>query len=201
MYYIYHALLDHHTYKIKGKKNIMKKNNITIHNHYYPVIAQMGFSHLNPNYYKCEEIREPKREELLIHTFDKSKTDSIKELSVNQVGIKNQLYSQSIEDLLAKMEGKFSIEIKKIYQAFDNPYAVNYISFNIFPIFQFIAHQVIRTPMFYKLLKKNLEDLMNMDEEEYNQSIFRMVFVKKPTFVDENYVNKIFESMLRYVFP
>ena len=56
--------------------------------------------------------------------------------------------------------------------------------------------QLIRTPKFQEKIRKDQIYLMEMDEEEYIESLIRLSIVQKPTEITENGLKRLHEDFI-----
>ncbi|MBA7590823.1 hypothetical protein ES708_32963 [subsurface metagenome] len=134
--------------------------------------------------------REAKRNEFIIFAHDKINNSKIFNTSLQNIGIRKNFYSKRVESYLKVLESRVGKQFGKIrdmtISTFINP----------FPVFRFIMSQLIRTPKFQEKIRKDQIYLMEMDEEDFRESIMRGLFVQKPTEVTQNSLKKIHEDFI-----
>ena len=173
-----------------------KSNNIVTRHHTCPVVYLQNFSRISPKYYEKfknyndKTYQRPKRNDFLICTYDKTKNSNITNISLQNVGVRRDFYSKRVESYLRVLEHKVGKQFKKIRDmavaSFINPY----------PIFRFIMSQLIRTPKFQDKIRKDQFFLREMDEEEFQKSIMKSLFVQKPKEVTDISLKKMHEDFI-----
>ena len=164
--------------------------------HTCPVVYLQNFSVISSKYYQKLKnfnvitYREPKRNEFMINAHYKITNSKTFKTSLQNIGIRKNFYSDRVESYLGKLESAVGKQFKKIHVMT----TLSYI--NPYPIFRFIMSQLIRTPKFQEKIRKDQIYLMEMDEEEYIESLIRLSIVQKPTEITENGLKRLHEDFI-----
>ena len=134
--------------------------------------------------------REAKRNDFIIFAHDKIKNSKIFNTSLQNIGIRKYFYSKRVESYLRVLESRVGKQFRKIR---DMTIATFIDSF---PIFRFLMSQLIRTPKFQEKILKDQIYMMEMDEEDFRESIMRGLLVQKPEEVTQNSLKKIHEDFI-----
>ena len=134
--------------------------------------------------------REPKRNEFLIYAHNKIKNSNVFKTSLNNVGVRKDFYSPSVEKYLDSLENSVGKQFRKIRNMTISTFI------NSSSIFRFIMSQLVRTPKFQEKIRKDQIFLKEMNEEDFRGSIMRGILVQKPEEVTQNSLKKIHEDFI-----
>ena len=134
--------------------------------------------------------REPKRNEFLIYAHNKIKNSNVFKTSLNNVGVRKDFYSPSVEKYLDSLENSVGKQFRKIRNMTISTFI------NSSWIFRFIMSQLVRTPKFQEKIRKDQIFLKEMNEEDFRDSIMRGILVQKPEEVTQNSLKKIHEDFI-----
>jgi len=177
-------------------ENIEKREKEVRRTHTCPVVYLQNFATISARYYEklknytVKTYKKPDRNDFLICTHDKFINSKIFNRSLQNVGVRRDFYSKRVEAYLRILEHQVGKQFKKIRDmavaSFINP----------FPIFRFIMSQLIRTPKFQDKLRKDQIFLLEIDEEEFQKSIMKSLFVQKPKEVTDISLKKMHEDFI-----
>jgi len=180
----------------KRYKAERKEKKIVKRPHTCPVVYLQNFSKISPKYYEklknfnIKTYREPSRNEFMIYAHDKLTNSKILYASLQNIGVRKEFYSKRVESYLKVLESRVGKQFRKIrdmsISTFIDP----------FPVFRFIMSQLIRTPKFQEKIRKDQVYLMEMNEEDFRESIMRGLLVQKPTEVTSKSLKKIHEDFI-----
>lgn len=167
-----------------------------LRSHTCPIVYLQNFAHLCPKYekklfnYTDDTYKPPKQKDFCVYVHDKLANSRIELRSVISIGVKKKFYSDEIEQFVTDIENKVGREFKEIRKSTPITF------FDTLPIYQFIMNQLVRTPKFQEKLRKDQIFLKEMDNKKFNESIFRLLSVKKPIKISKKSLQNLQSSMM-----